>query len=223
MLIADPDAPPTDSRDDFIHGIIEGRGGTCASLPVLYVALGRRLGYPLKLVAAARHLFARWDDPGGERFNIEISNPGGLDTHSDDHYLDWPVPIRGTEWQEVFHFRSLTPREELACAWAKRGFCLRANGLPREAVKAFGVAWSLTPDNVLSECAMQVAMKEWKAAFPAWIERRRRLDIVWPPRVYPGLPLELEQDIIELDVIEGLLKSDPSAPRGTVVVHSSTF
>ncbi len=29
----------TDSRDDFIHDIIEGRGGTCASLPVLYAAV----------------------------------------------------------------------------------------------------------------------------------------------------------------------------------------
>jgi hypothetical protein len=26
----------TDSRDDFLHGIIEGWGGTCASLPVRY-------------------------------------------------------------------------------------------------------------------------------------------------------------------------------------------
>ena len=44
----DPDF--RDSCDLFIHGIIDGPGGTCASMPVMYVAVGRRLGYPLKLV-----------------------------------------------------------------------------------------------------------------------------------------------------------------------------
>jgi hypothetical protein len=84
-VVADLDRPPLDSRDDFLHGIIAGRGGTCASLPVLYAAVGRRLGYPLKLVRTTQHLFLRWDDPGGERFNVEISNAGGIDTPPDDH------------------------------------------------------------------------------------------------------------------------------------------
>ena len=49
-----------DSRDMFLHGLLTGeREGTCVSMPVLYVAVGRRLGYPLKLVAAKGHLFAR--------------------------------------------------------------------------------------------------------------------------------------------------------------------
>ncbi len=206
----------------FLHGIIEGRGGTCASLPVLYVAVGRRLGYPLQLVTTAHHLFARWDDPRGERFNIEISNAGGIDTHPDDYYLDWPVPIRGTKWEEIHQRRSLTPREELAQAWAKRGFCLGANGLVREAVKAFAIAWSLTPDDVLCGSTLQVMMTRWKATFPAWIERRRRLDIAWPPRQYPGLPVELEQDIIELDVYEHLLSHNTADLQKTVVVHPTS-
>ena len=213
-VMADLDRPLLDSRDDFLHGIIEGCGGTCASLPVLYAAVGRRLGYPLRLVTTARHMFVRWDDPGGEQFNIEISNAGGVGTPPDDRYLDWPVPIRGTRWEEIFHRRSLTPREELARAWTKRAFCLQANGLAREAVKAFAIAWSLTPDDVLGESSMLVAMTEWKATFPEWIERRRRLDIVWPPRLYTGLPVELEQDIIELDVYECLLSHKPGGPSG---------
>lgn len=221
-VMADLDRAPLDSRDDFLHGIFEGRGGTCASLPVLYAAVGRRLGYPLRLATTARHLFIRWDDPCGERFNIEISNAGGVDTPSDEHYLDWPVPIRGTKWERVHHRRSLTPREELARAWSKRGFCLDANGYRREAVKAFAVAWSLTPGDVLCMSSMQVMMRRWKATFPEWIERRRRLDITWPPRQYPGLPVEMEQDIIELDVYERMLKENPAALRGTVVVQPNS-
>ena len=50
------------SRDIFLHGLLSGeRTGTCSSMPVLYAALGRRLGYPLKLVTTKGHLFVRWD------------------------------------------------------------------------------------------------------------------------------------------------------------------
>ena len=57
-----------DSRAAFIHGMIPAKGqtmadtpgGTCASMPVMYVAVGRRLGYPLKLVATKGHVFVRW-------------------------------------------------------------------------------------------------------------------------------------------------------------------
>jgi len=70
-----PENAPFYTEDVFIHGALLGQGGTCASLPVVYAAVGRRLGYPLKLVSAMRHQFVRWDDPDGERFNIEVNNP----------------------------------------------------------------------------------------------------------------------------------------------------
>jgi hypothetical protein len=34
-----------DSRDDMLHGLLTRKLGTCSSLPVLCVAIGRRLGY----------------------------------------------------------------------------------------------------------------------------------------------------------------------------------
>lgn len=43
-----------DARDVFLPGLLgESRSGTCSSMPVLYVAIGRRLGYPLKLVTTS--------------------------------------------------------------------------------------------------------------------------------------------------------------------------
>jgi hypothetical protein len=38
-----------DAKDQFIHAILDGIGGTCGSLPVFFVAIGRRIGMPLKL------------------------------------------------------------------------------------------------------------------------------------------------------------------------------
>ena len=43
-----PDAP-LETADTFIHGALVGEGGTCASLPVVFAAVGRRLGYPLEV------------------------------------------------------------------------------------------------------------------------------------------------------------------------------
>jgi hypothetical protein len=204
--IDDPEAF-TDSRDDFIHGIIQGRGGTCASLPVLLAAVGRRLGYPLKLVTTARHLFARWDDPFGERFNIEI-NKTGLNTYPDEHYLTWPVDIRGTKWQTDTKFlRSLAPREEVAHAWAKRGHNLRANGRLKEAVDCFATACSIVTDDRLHDLCLWGLLKQRRAALNERIPADTpKLRIYFPPRRrYPGLPIEMERDVIALEVLEGLL------------------
>lgn len=63
------------SRDFMIHGlVIDKNRGNCSSMPVLYTAIARRLGFPIKLVRTYNHLFARWDDPSsGEVFNGEAS------------------------------------------------------------------------------------------------------------------------------------------------------
>jgi len=120
-----------DSRDLFIHGLVNGHGGTCASMPALYVAIGRRLGYPLKLVGAQAHLFARWDDPQtGERFNIEGSY--GFADHSDDYYREWPRPISDID-MATGRFRSFTPRAALAGFLGSRAACLEANDREAEA------------------------------------------------------------------------------------------
>ncbi|QDU55281.1 hypothetical protein Pan181_14700 [Aeoliella mucimassa] len=113
----------TDSRLHFIHGIIEGRGGTCATLPVLFVAIGRRLGYPLKLVSAAHHLFVRWDDLcSGERFNIEATAKG-LISYPDEHYYSWPAPVVMQHVRDGWLLKSMTPTEELSVFYETRARC----------------------------------------------------------------------------------------------------
>ena len=82
------------SEEGFIHGLLRGRGmGTCANMPALYAAVGRKLGYPIYLCTARSHVFCRWASKDGcERFNIEGSGVG-LSTPDDDYYKKWPRPI----------------------------------------------------------------------------------------------------------------------------------
>jgi hypothetical protein len=144
-----------DSRDLFLHGLLgPRRSGTCPSLPVLLVAVGRRLGYPLRLALAPGHLFSRWDDPHtGVRFNTEYHGHG-LVVYPDEHYHHSPV-----EWTPQMHaeegrlgpdrvfLRSLTPREELAFFLAQRGHMWESLGRWPEAAAVYNVAADLSPRN----------------------------------------------------------------------------
>jgi hypothetical protein len=142
-----------DSRVAFIHGMIpmpgqkfdDTPGGTCASMPVLYVAVGRRLGYPLKLVTTHGHVFVRWDgmeDPHPawrERFNMEGTH--GFSSFPDDYYKTWPVKITDAIVKANGYLISLTPMEEFAEFLASRGHCGRDNGQDAFAARCFENAY----------------------------------------------------------------------------------
>ena len=141
-----------DARDVFVHPIIDGIGGTCGSLPILYIAVGRRLGYPLKVVKASQHLFARWDDPDGnhwhkpERFNIEASGRG-VHLLPDEHYKTWPRELSDEDIEAGIFLKSLSPREELAEFLATRGFVWLAHNRLKLALDCFERATELSPRN----------------------------------------------------------------------------
>lgn len=134
-----------DSKAAFLNGILsEGHTGTCSSLPVLYAAVGRRLGFPLKLVLAKGHVFVHWDEgEGKEHFNME--GTGGVDSLPDEHYRAWPLPISPEEVASGEYLKSLTPAEELASFLETRAVCLRANGRMDEALVTMSQAFRLRP------------------------------------------------------------------------------
>jgi len=117
----------------FIHSMIptpgsttsDTSGGTCVSMPVLYVAVGRRLGYPLKLVTTDSHIFARWDGEGHdnsawrETFNCETTN--GFHRFDDEYYKTWPFTVTNHQIAVNGYLQSLSPSEEFAQFLAARG------------------------------------------------------------------------------------------------------
>jgi len=133
-----------DSRDIFLHGLLSGeRTGTCSSMPVLYAALGRRLGYPLKLVTTKGHLFLRWEG-GTDRFNAEVTNKG-LNRFDDNYYQHWPFEVSDDEVKSEGYLKSLNAREELAVFLSTRGLCLMEAGRRAEAAESFAHAARLAP------------------------------------------------------------------------------
>lgn len=131
----------------FLTGCLgESRIGTCSSLPVLYVAVGRRCGYPLHLVAAKGHLFARWDDGKGTRVNMEAANAGGFTSHPDSHYRTWPAPLTPQEEKSGRYLQNLTAEESLAIFMSTRAACLRSAGKHADAISAAAAAFRLAPN-----------------------------------------------------------------------------
>ena len=133
-----------DSRDIFLHGLLGlNRTGTCASLPVLYIAVGRRLGYALKLVAAKNHLFVRWESER-ERLNIEATTQG-LTTFDDDYYRRWPFPMTPEEERTERYLTSLSPADELSVFLSLRTQCLLVAGRFKEALSCQEQVCRLAP------------------------------------------------------------------------------
>jgi len=124
-----------DSRDSFLHGFVERGKGSCASIPVLAVALGRRCGYPLYLVSSKGHAFFRWED-GKERFNVEAAIRG-TDIHPDEHYHTYPFPITELDWRHERFLKNHTPVEEFSVFMFLRGVCFWAHNRFQEAEEAF--------------------------------------------------------------------------------------
>jgi hypothetical protein len=167
----------THSEDLFIHGMIpsagqsmqQTNGGTCVSMPVIYTAIARRLGYPVKLVTTKAHVFCRWDAADHlnaawrGRFNIEATNRG-MNSFPDDYYKTWPYQISEAEIKANRHLKSFSPAEELAEFLAMRGHCLLDTGKGREAFDAYSLAVTMCPSNALLSGFRQDALRKLNPA-----------------------------------------------------------
>jgi hypothetical protein len=206
---------PFTVADTFVHGILWGDGGTCASLPVLLLGVGRRLGYPLKLVSAVAgrgtigHLFCRWDDPSGERFNIETT-ADGLCLRTDDYYRTGDYAINANEEKHAGLLKSLSPREELSNFLAERGCCwLDLKSYP-DATTCFSWAYALQPANKAKKNRLVGTLDEWgerllKLRPPGFPE----MLFYWPPRMMPKeFPVEMERDLIVMNARHTVLTDE---------------
>ena len=176
----------------FLTGLLgKDRMGTCASIPVLYVALGQRLGYPLHLVSAKAHLFVRWDDGKGNRVNMEAANPGGFSSYPDEHYRTWPLPITPEEERTEGYLTNLDSVQALSVFLATRAVCLQVAGKQQEAARAAWQAYSLAPR--LAGASICVARM-----LPPDVVRpliRRPVMVSGPPDPVPGVPMPVANPV----------------------------
>ncbi len=200
----DLNAPFSDSRDLFLHGILMGCPGTCSSLAPLYAAIGRRLGYPLRLVPSPHHQFLRWDNGPAERFNIECTSSGFF-TPPDDYYGAWPFPITPEQRENSFNFKSLTSREELATFLVQRAYCLAASLRFQEAVECAAWSYELVPYHHAHARTLGRLMGLWDSHLGRVLPHPfPPVNIEYPPRLFQELGIATEREIVRMRVLDDL-------------------
>jgi hypothetical protein len=128
---------------------------------MLCAAIGRRLGYPLRLVRTHDHLFVRWEGLIGERFNIECTTPGFV-SYSDDYYRTCSaMTVSDSDVADGHLLQNFRAYEELGFLLDQRAICLGYNLLLEEAEEAaftpsgwrLGVCKSICTGTRSSRCA----------------------------------------------------------------------
>lgn len=110
----DNDLQVTKLSNRFINGYIATKKGSCITMPLLYVILGERLGWPIYPVRSAKHFFVRYIPE--ELYinfdqNIETTN-GGSFISNEQYKLDVQIPDKAIE--NGVYLRTLSKKEYLA-------------------------------------------------------------------------------------------------------------
>jgi hypothetical protein len=183
---ADQPVPPwKTSKETFIHGLLDHEdarrafGGNCVSLPILYAAVGRRLGYPVRLVNSKEHVFCRWvgeDHPNPawrDVFNFDGAG-NGFSIDPDEFYMSWPRRSTAAEVKLHDWFSPLTPQKELALCMLQRGHVLRVVAQDNAAAQiAYAHAHQLWPQNANSLVWLsRTVAEQWPAGLAARTSHR---------------------------------------------------
>lgn len=151
-----------DPRQVFIHGVLLGEAPPAPlTLTVIVTAIGRRLGYPLKLVTARTHAFVRWEDDK-DRINFEITS-GGLRVIQDETYREACLKGLSAEAQDQY-MRSFSPARELAVFLSRRAACFMAKGQLLDAEVCWAHAWELDPTQQMTLESLRSMVYQERAA-----------------------------------------------------------
>ncbi len=139
----------SDASDFFLQGLLsDKRYGTCASMPYLYVAVGRRLGYPVSIAGAYTHSYVYYDEGNGKHFNVEATEDRGFVTPSDDEYRNppWGAPSDPDYYKTHDLLQPLSNKESMGHLLGSRAAVFRSAGRHDKEAKTWAIATRYFPD-----------------------------------------------------------------------------
>ncbi len=97
----------------YLNGLIASKKGTCITLPMLYMVLADRLGWPVYAVRAPQHVFCRYivNKDSNEYYDIETTSKGVI-TEDLLYVKDFKIPGEGLK--SGSYLRTLSKKEYLA-------------------------------------------------------------------------------------------------------------
>jgi regulator of sirC expression with transglutaminase-like and TPR domain len=106
---ADPHAQKLENR--YINGLLDRKKGSCTTMPLLYMAIAQRMGYPVYPVTTPDHNFLRYVDPRLKKQNIEATSNGGW---SPDETIIEELEVSEEGIKSGAYMRTLSYHEYLA-------------------------------------------------------------------------------------------------------------
>jgi regulator of sirC expression with transglutaminase-like and TPR domain len=99
-------------KNQEIGTYLATKSGNCASMPLLFVILGQRLGLPVAIAMAPNHLFVKYtDSESGMTFNLEATS--GANTARDEWYRQ-QMPMTDLAISNGLYLRKLSNKETIA-------------------------------------------------------------------------------------------------------------
>lgn len=96
-----------DARSSLLSVYLDRRKGNCVSMPILFAIIGQKLGLPVTLATAPRHLLVKYLDDDGQWLNVEATS-GGF-KHDSSYTRELGISPHATESR--IYLRPLNRRE----------------------------------------------------------------------------------------------------------------
>lgn len=109
----------------YLNNLLDTKRGNCFTMPLLYLAVSQRLGWPVRLIHVPDHSFVRYVDPRLKEQNIEATSGGGY-VPDEQYKKDFRVSDAGIK--SGAYLRSLTSREVLGDLAAINGIAFGKRG-----------------------------------------------------------------------------------------------
>jgi tetratricopeptide (TPR) repeat protein len=171
----------------LLPSVLRERRGSCVGLGTLYLALGERLGLPVRGVVLPGHFFVRAEDAAGGARSVELLRRG--EALSPDWYrARWPAP----ETTAPVYGRALSDTEVVGVVAYDVGNELRRQGRIAEARRAFERAVRDFPTLPEAQASLGAALQLAGALEPARAAYRAA------ERLAPGLP-GLRENLVLLE------------------------
>jgi len=126
----------------YLNRVLTTKQGNCFSMPLLYVAVGQRLGWPIYMVDVPDHAFVRYVDPAYKEQNIEATSGGGY-VPNERYVKDFLVSEKGRK--SGAYLRTRTRRDMLGQLIGLNGVTSAQRGQLTKAIAAPTCAAQLSP------------------------------------------------------------------------------
>lgn len=163
----------TRQENFFLHNTLDKKEGNCVTIPMLYMALAQKLGYPVYGVLAPEHTFVRFVDPRLKTQNIELTAEAGYEP--DEGYA-FRLNVSQKAIKSGAYLRTLSRRQYLGVLIQQNAIALGARNELDRAIRYFEFAADLDPKNVYFPKNLQALWtRKAKAASPERTNKYREI------------------------------------------------